>query len=47
MGHGVQSGSGGRADWPVRLCGAVGAGAGMALAPLVGSLADLRGFGLG
>jgi hypothetical protein len=51
-GNGERSGSEGRSDWPVRLAGMVGGGAGMALAMLVGALADLprggwRGFWLG
>jgi hypothetical protein len=45
MGNGEQSGSGGRADWRVRLATAVGAGAGAALGLLVKSLGvDLGGF---
>jgi hypothetical protein len=42
MANGEQSGSCGRADWRVRLAGAVGAGVGGALCLLIGSLADLR-----
>ena len=47
MGNGERSGSGDRNNWPVRLSGMVGGGAGIALAMLVGSLADLHSFRLG
>jgi hypothetical protein len=44
MGNGERSDSGGRSDWPVRLAGAAGGAAGMAVSMLVGNLVDLRGF---
>ena len=44
MDNGEQSGSGSRSNWPVKLAGVVGAGAGAALGLLVVALADLRGF---
>jgi hypothetical protein len=46
MVKGEQSGSSGRADWQVRLAGAVGGGVGAALGLLVVNLADMHGFGL-
>jgi hypothetical protein len=44
MGNGGRAGSGERSNWPVALAGGVGAGTGVALAFLVVTLADLRGF---
>jgi hypothetical protein len=44
MANGELSGSGGWGDWRFRLVVAAGGGAGMAVAMLVGSLADLHGF---
>jgi hypothetical protein len=44
MGNDQRSDSVGRSDWPVRLAGAAGGAAGMAVSMLLGNLVDLRGF---
>ncbi len=44
MSNGQQSDPGRGNDWPVRICGGVGAGAGMALSWLIMYLAGQSGF---
>src|SRR5436309_9459607 len=44
MGNGERSSSGSRSDWPVRVAGMVGGGAGVALALLLGPVVGIDGF---
>jgi hypothetical protein len=44
MGNAERSDDSSRSNWPFRLVVAAGAGAGLAVAMLVGTLVDLRGF---
>jgi hypothetical protein len=44
MGNGEQSGPGGRGDWRIRLCTAVGSATFMAGAMLLGPVVGINGF---